>query len=130
MIEGTAIATPSLSIATGAEPDQTEVVRRGAWRAIPANLRFFFLLLALLLVLFALLRLGLILKTRNPEEAPWRQVAAAFIVGLRFDVSTACFLLIPISLLTYLPWTAPWRGRRRRQALLWGLTVIISVGAF
>src|SRR3954447_19378126 len=101
MIEGTAIATPSLSIATGAEPDQTDAVRRGAWRAIPANLRFFFLLLALLLMLFALLRLGLILKTRNPDEASWGQVAVSFVVGMRFDVSTACFLLIPVSLLTY-----------------------------
>ena len=73
--------------AAAAEAKPVDAERPG-WRSVPANLRFFLLLLALLLVLFALLRLGLILRTRNPAEATWGQVASSFFGGMRFDLST------------------------------------------
>lgn len=51
-------------------------------------------------------------------------------MGLRFDLSIASFLLIPVAVFSYLPWTAPWRGWRTRKTFLWGLTAVISVAMF
>ncbi len=114
-------------------PGRAESVAAGpsrAWRLLPGNLRFFLLLAALLLTLFALLRLGLIVRTRAPGDATWAQVLPAFSVGVRFDLATAAYGLAPVIFLCYVPWLAPWRGPRTRRVFHWGLTLVIGVAAF
>ena len=94
---------------------------------LTGNLRFFLLLLALQLLLFALLRAGLILRVRQPTDAAWGDLIHAFFVGLRFDLSTAVFLLGPVLLLCYVPGIAPWSGQWQRRFFLFGLTLAISI---
>ncbi|MDB5297692.1 MAG: hypothetical protein JWO31_3675 [Phycisphaerales bacterium] len=100
------------------------------WRHVPANLRFFVAFLVVLLGLFSLLRLGLILRVRSPADASWGELARAFVVGLRFDLSTAAYLLLPAVVLCYVPWTAPWRGPQTRRAFLWLATAVVGFAAF
>ena len=86
------------------------------------------LLLALLLFgLFALLRLGLILRVRAPGDATWPQLARAFIVGMRFDSSVIAMLLTPVLLVCYLPWTSPWAGPKRRRIFIALLTLVFTI---
>jgi phosphoglycerol transferase MdoB-like AlkP superfamily enzyme len=121
----------SFIVTAGGVPTRASVephTRR--WQGFPSNLRFFLLLIGLTLLLFAVLRLGLVLRTRNPVEATWRQVASAFVVGMRFDLSTAAYLLAPVIALCYLPWTAPQRSRRTRRVFLWTLTCLLSIASF
>lgn len=94
---------------------------------LTGNLRFFLLLLAMQLLLFAVLRAGLILRVRQPSDAAWGDLIHAFFVGLRFDLSTAVFLLGPVLLLCYVPGIAPWSGRWQRRFFLFGLTLAISI---
>jgi phosphoglycerol transferase MdoB-like AlkP superfamily enzyme len=93
---------------------------------VSAHLKFIASLLLLLLALFAALRLGLILRTRTGGDATWGELGRAFAVGLRFDLSTACYAMIGIAVLCYLPWTSPARGPRSRRVMNWLLTLGLS----
>lgn len=79
----------------------------------PPEARFVVGLYLLLAVLFALLRLLLVL--RNPQlaaEVPAATLLHSFLVGLRFDLAVSSYLLIPLFLAVLLL-----RGRRRGGAL-------------
>jgi phosphoglycerol transferase MdoB-like AlkP superfamily enzyme len=95
-----------------------------------ANLRFFLLVIAGLMVLFSLLRLGLVLRNIEPGAATRSELIWAFIIGLRFDFAIACYIAIPMLILCYIPWTAPWFSRRSRSVYLWVWSVILLILTF
>jgi phosphoglycerol transferase MdoB-like AlkP superfamily enzyme len=98
-------------------------------RQVPPKVLFFVAWVLLLLVLFAALRLGLILRNRGPGDGTWGQILPAFWVGLRFDFATACYMAIPVMGLCYLPWTSPGTSPRTRRVFLWVATVFVAVVA-
>ena len=71
-------------------------------------------LLFVLVVLFGLLRAGLIARNWLPGMASAGEIARAFLVGMRFDLAIACYLCVPLIVAAYLPWTSPaiwhWTG--------------------
>jgi arylsulfatase A-like enzyme len=85
--------------------------------------------IVLLVVLFALLRLTLVLRNRGPGDGSSAQVLPALGVGLRFDLAAACYMAIPVMPLCYVPWTSPGRGPGTRQAFLWGATLFVAAAA-
>ena len=101
---------------------------QGRW--FSANLRLFAGLLLMLIVLFTAARFWLVTQVRSAGDATAAELARAYIVGLRFDASVACMLLIPFIVLSYLPWTNPWRGPRARRLYVLGLTLTVATALF
>src|SRR5687767_3945752 len=86
-----------------AAPDSQTLPVRPKLR-LPQNLTFFLLLLAVLVVHFGLLRAGLIVRNRaSMDGATTREIARSFITGARFDLATACYLLLPFAVLAHVP---------------------------
>lgn len=104
--------------------------RSFADRFVAANVRFFALMIVMFLVLFAVLRAGLIWRTYSPGVANNAQLAWSFVVGMRFDLAVACYACIPMVVCCYVPWLAPWRGPRTRRAFLWVWSLVIAGGMF
>lgn len=95
-------------------------------RWLPVNVRLVLSLAVILLALFALLRLGLILRVRTPADATWGELVSAFVVGMRFDGSVAAIMLLGFLVVLYVPWFSPWSGPRRRRLFLIGTTLILG----
>ncbi|QOV90445.1 LTA synthase family protein [Humisphaera borealis] len=115
---------PSVTVTTPS--DATPAITR---RYLPVNLKLLLGLTTLLLVLFALLRLGLIIRVRTAADASWSELLSAFVIGTRFDLSVISFVMTPIMIICYLPWFAPWAGPRRRRIFTWGVTLLFGVMA-
>ena len=113
-----------------AAPDiETPVVRRKL--KLPQNLTFFLVLLAVLLVHFALLRAGMIVRNRaSLHGATTLQIARSFITGAQFDAATACYLLLPFAVLAHVPGISFDRAPRVRRAFFWCFIVLIGVLTF
>ena len=107
-------------------------VESPASRTFHPSQQFYFLLRLVLvfMVLFALLRAGLILRNWSSGVATGGEIAMSFFIGMRFDLAIACYLAIPMTIATYIPWTSPGRGPRTQRVYLWFWTVIISVLSF
>src|SRR3954452_347049 len=88
------------------------------FRWIPRHSLFFLALVALLVVLFELLRLGMILRNFDgARDARWTQLLSSFLYGLRFDVAIACYVALPVAILGHLPgWGLRHSARHRRIA--------------
>lgn len=99
---------------------------KGLFRHLAGNLRLLLLLSAILIVLFAVLRAGLIWRNWTPGLATQRDLVRAFLIGLRFDFAIACYIGMAVMIACYIPWTAPWRSARVRRWFLWVWTVILS----
>lgn len=94
----------------------------------PRNLAFITSLFVLLVVWFELARLGLVLLNRPLfSSIQFGEIASAFIVGLRFDVATACLLLAPIAVLVFLPGAPLDRSPRMRRVFLWVFGVLMAL---
>jgi phosphoglycerol transferase MdoB-like AlkP superfamily enzyme len=99
--------------------------------AIPPNLMFFLLLLALLCVHFAFLRGGLIVRNRaNIGDATRGQILGSFLTGLRFDLAMACYLVAPFAILAHLPRISFDRSPRHRRVFLFVFLALMSVLTF
>jgi len=73
---------------------------RGASRICSGEIRFIAGLYLLLAALFAALRLLLLLRNANlAEQVAGGELVNSFLVGLRFDLAVASYLLIPLFLL-------------------------------
>src|SRR3954470_23076880 len=88
------------------------------FRWIPRHSLFFLALVALLVVLFELLRLGMILRNFDgARSARWAQLLSSFLYGMRFDVAIACYAALPLAVLGHLPrWGLRHSARHRRIA--------------
>lgn len=65
-----------------------------------------FILFLLALVLYSLFRLEFLLwNWAQYKQSPWADLLFAFLVGLRFDLSTHCYLSLPLFFLAFLPWS-------------------------
>jgi phosphoglycerol transferase MdoB-like AlkP superfamily enzyme len=84
----------------------------------------------LLLILFAAMRLGLVLRNKSLGDGTWREILPAFWTGMRFDLATASYLAIPVFILCCVPWTNPGRGPRARGLLLWLATLLLALLSF
>ena len=94
---------------------------------LPQNLTFFLLLLAVLVVHFALLRAGLIWRNRaSAGGATTREIWRSFITGARFDLATSCYLLLPFALLAHVPGISFDRCRGCRRAFFWTFVTILG----
>ena len=84
---------------------------RGASRICSGEIRFIAGLYLLLAALFAALRLLLLLRNANlAEQVAGGELVNSFLVGLRFDLAVASYLLIPLFLLL-VGLSQRWRGR-------------------
>ena len=98
----------------------------------PQNLSFFLLLLGVLMVHFALLRAGMVIRNRaSLHGASASEVVRSFITGAKFDAATACYLLLPFAIVAHLPGISFDRSPRARRwffacftALTGGLTFL------
>ena len=98
---------------------------------IPQNLVFFLLLLAVLVVHFALLRAGLIVRNRaSMGGATAREITRSFITGARFDLATACYLLLPFAVLAHVPGMSFDRSPRVRRGFFWFFAAILGALTF
>ena len=92
---------------------------------------FCLLLLAIVLLQFSLLRAGLVLANRGSAAGTTpAELAGAFLRGLRFDVSTACYLLIPFIVVAHLPRVGLEASPRRRRWFFVALCFVIPVTTF
>ncbi|MBA3273498.1 MAG: hypothetical protein H0T11_06450, partial [Chthoniobacterales bacterium] len=92
---------------------------------------FFLLLMALLLVHFALLRAGLIFRNRaDTGGATLRELASSFLTGARFDLAIAAYVLAPFALFAFLPGIALDRSRRHRRIFFPALMSVLGVVTF
>jgi phosphoglycerol transferase MdoB-like AlkP superfamily enzyme len=111
-------------------PVDSSRVRLGYGRFVSANLRLLVMVQVILVVLFALTRIGLIWRNWTPDVAPGHDLVRAFLVGLRFDFAIACYLTVAMMIWCYIPWVTPWRSNRARKIFLWTWTAINGAIAF
>ncbi|HZZ43461.1 MAG TPA: LTA synthase family protein, partial [Tepidisphaeraceae bacterium] len=98
---------------------------------LPRPTLFSILLLCLLLLQFSLLRLGLLFTNHTSAAAATHsQLAGAFLRGLRFDLATACYLLLPFIILAHLPRIGPTAGPRARRCFFFLLSCLIVATTF
>jgi len=101
----------------------------GRGLAVPRVPLFFSLLLVLVMTLFAVLRLGLIVRNAADSEATAVELRHSFVAGARFDLATAIWFAGVAAAVCYVPWLAPWRSPGRRRAMVWGLTAALSAAS-
>lgn len=95
--------------------------------ALPRIVTFFLLLMVLLLVHFALLRLGLILRNHNDTSgATTPELAVSFLTGARFDAAVSAYLILPFALVAFIPGIALDRSRRHRKIFF--VVFLITLG--
>jgi phosphoglycerol transferase MdoB-like AlkP superfamily enzyme len=100
-----------MSTPPGDQPD------RRRW--IPRQTLFFLGLIALLILLFELLRLGLMLRNRSSiAGAAPGALLSSFIYGLRFDLAVACYIALPAVIIGHLPGLGLRHSRTLRRILL------------
>lgn len=100
-------------------------------RWIPRHSLFFLALVALLVVLFELLRLGMILRNFDgARDARWTQLLSSFLYGLRFDVAIACYVALPLAVLGHLPGWGLRHSARHRRIASWVLVGAVGVMVF
>lgn len=60
----------------------------------------------------------------------WADRMRPFLVGLRFDAATACFLLMPAAIVIAVPRLLPLHSRRGRRAVFWYAMAVAGVGGY
>ncbi len=97
-------------------------------RCPPRNLFFISCLLLLLCIWFGLARAGLMLRNAALlGDVSSFDVLRPFAPGLRFDLATACYLLVPLSLFVFLPFLSIDRSPRMRRVFYWLFLSIMGV---
>src|SRR5687768_12157873 len=92
---------------------------------VPRQAMFFVVLAVLLCLNFAIARAGMV--WRNPPatgEVTSAEMRQAFITGLRFDLTTSAYILLPLFVVFSLPWFNLERSRITRRVFL-GITTVI-----
>ncbi len=98
----------------------------GRW--VPRNTFFFLALIALVVVVFQLSRIGLIARNHaSAETATTRELASTFFYGLRFDLAIACYLLLPFVIIGHLPKWGLRNSPRLRRIFFWLLIVTMGI---
>ena len=116
-----------MQIATG--PQQEAEISPASYR--PRNLLFLVSLAAILCGWFALARAGLMLRNAALLSGlSTSDIIKPFIVGLRFDLATACYLLLPFTVLAYLPFLSLDRSARMRRWFYWTFLAVLGVCSY
>lgn len=122
---------PTDAVATGPAPTQAPTPTPRPSRFPYRTTLFCVLLLAAVLVQFSLLRAGLAFANRGSAAGTTPgELAGAFLRGLRFDVSTACYLLIPFVVAAHLPRVGLEGSPRCRRWFFVALCCVIPVTTF
>lgn len=101
-----------------------------AARYWPRNLLFFVGLILSLTVWFELFRIALMLRNHGLlAGAPATDLLRALLIGLRFDLSTACLLLAPVALFAQLPLVSLDRSAPMRALVFWMVLLIVGIGS-
>lgn len=97
---------------------------------VPRHGLFFLLLLALLVANFTLLRAALMWRNPPGPTETLADLHRAYWIGVRFDLVTSAYILIPFVVLTTLPWFRLDRSRknRRRFFVLFSLAIAVVIG--
>lgn len=97
----------------------------------PRNLIFIVCLMAMLCIWFALLRGGLMWRNADLlADVPAGEFHRPFLIGLRFDFATVCYLLLPLWGVIFFPVLSADRNPRLRRLLYWLLLVVVGVVSY
>src|SRR4051794_20718879 len=129
-----AIESPPPSSAQSQPPSQppTQPVAPAAdSRWVPKHTLFFLGLIALLVLLFEVLRLGMILRNLpSARGATFGQILSSFFFGLRFDLAIACYVALPLVIVGHLPGVGLRHSPRLRKVIFRLLVVAVAVITF
>ena len=101
------------------------------YRYRPLNLIFLVCLAFLMCAWFGLARAGLMLRNAPLlSTLPPLELARPFLVGFRFDVATACYLLAPFAILIFLPFASLDRSPRMRRLFYWTFVSVMGVVSY
>ncbi len=102
---------------------------RARWRS--RHTWFFLGLIALLVLLFEVLRAGMIwMNIASAQGADKRELLSSFLYGLRFDLATACYVALPVVIVGHLPWVGLRHSARLRKIFLGVTTAAMAIIIF
>src|SRR6185436_5602283 len=100
-------------------PSDAEAAQSTRNRWLPRHSIFFVALIAQLCVLFELLRVGMIWKNSASAAGATRgELLSSFFYGLRFDLSVACWVALPLVIVGHLPWFGLRHSHRLRKIMV------------
>jgi len=106
-------------------PQQNSLEPRARWA--PRHSIFFVSLIALLVALFELLRLGMILRNfESARSASVGQLLSSFLYGIRFDLAVACYVALPFVVIGHLPGIGLRYWVRLRRVVFWMLIGVVA----
>ncbi len=105
--------------------------RRAGARWVPRQTIFFIALIATTVLLFDLTRAGMIWRNRaGIGSAGVGQILSTFLYGLRFDLSVACYLILPLVIVGHLPHYGLRHSPRLRKVFTWLIATAAAVITF